>query len=132
LLDKHERAGELLTSQIGTAPKRLTPFFNFPIGENAQSNRYRLNTLVSAKVYFIIGGALIMNEVQHYSPESDMRPFGFGRPGFGYGFGRPGFGFYGGPFIGGLVGGLVGSALFNPYGYGGYPYYPYPPYPYYY
>lgn len=44
------------------------------------------------------------------------RPFGgFGRP---LGFGRP---FFGGPFVGGLVGGLVGSALLAPR----------PPYPYY-
>ncbi|WIG48696.1 hypothetical protein QPL78_09390 [Bacillus halotolerans] len=83
-----------------------------------------------------------MNEVEYFIDENDARIFGrpgfgygfgrpglgFGRPGFGYGFGRP-FGFYGGPFFGGLVGGLVGSALFNPYFYGGYPY---PPYPYYY
>lgn len=58
------------------------------------------------------------------------RPFGFG-----HGFGRPGRFFWGGPFVGGLLGGLVGSAIFNPYIYGGgfgYPYYrpPYYPYPY--
>lgn len=70
-----------------------------------------------------------MNEEYAYAADSDMRQFGrpgfgFGRPGFG--FGRP-FGFFGGPFAGGLVGGLVGSALLNPYLYGGYgyPYYPY-------
>lgn len=77
-----------------------------------------------------------MNEEYAYAADSDMRQFGrpgfgFGRPGFGFGrpgfgFGRP-FGFFGGPFAGGLVGGLVGSALLNPYLYGGYgyPYYPY-------
>jgi hypothetical protein len=64
----------------------------------------------------------------HYpgiTADERIRPFGFGfgRPWFGYGFGRP-FGFWGpGPFIGGLVGGLVGSALLAPY-------YWYPPYPY--
>lgn len=82
-----------------------------------------------------------MNEISNFTAEDTRifgRPFGFVRPGFGYGFGRPGFGFgrpfgfYGGPFFGGLVGGLVGSALFNPYFYGGYPYYPYAPFPYYY
>ncbi|MBO1512188.1 hypothetical protein I7822_10975 [Metabacillus sp. BG109] len=46
---------------------------------------------------------------------------------------------FGGPFVGGLLGGLVGSAIFRPrppygyppYPYGGYPYgygYGYPPY----
>lgn len=49
-------------------------------------------------------------------------------------YGRRPF-FFGGPFIGGVLGGLLGSALFprpfypgpfNPYyGYGGYPGYPY-------
>jgi hypothetical protein len=49
---------------------------------------------------------------------------------YGYGFGRRPFGF-GGPFVGGVLGGLLGSALLYPRPY--YPYYPpyYPPYPYY-
>lgn len=51
-----------------------------------------------------------------------------------YGYGRSPF-FFGGPFIGGLLGGLVGSAVFNysrprpyypPYYGGGYPYGGYP------
>ena len=51
-----------------------------------------------------------------------------------YGYGRRPF-FFGGPFVGGLLGGLVGSAVFNyprprpyypPYYYGGYPYGGYP------
>lgn len=51
-----------------------------------------------------------------------IRPFGFGRPFFGGPFfGGP---FFGGPFLGGVLGGLAGSALFNPYLYGGVPYYP--------
>lgn len=53
------------------------------------------------------------------------RPVGYGRP---YGYGGGGYGF-GGPFLGGVVGGLLGSALLTPYGYGygygGYPYYGY-------
>jgi hypothetical protein len=55
---------------------------------------------------------------------------------YGFGFGRPGRFIWGAPFVGGLVGGLVGSALFNPYfyggygGYGGYPFYRPPFYPY--
>lgn len=53
------------------------------------------------------------------------------RPGrWGYGFGRRPF--YGGPFVGGVLGGLLGSALITrPYYYP--PYYGYPPYyaPYY-
>lgn len=41
------------------------------------------------------------------------RPWGFYRP-------RPYWGY--GPFFGGFLGGLVGSAIFNPYLYGGFPY----------
>ncbi|MBT2758261.1 hypothetical protein AB1K84_14115 [Mesobacillus foraminis] len=52
----------------------------------------------------------------------DMR-----RPFYG-GFGRRRF-FWGGPFVGGLLGGLVGSALLYPRPY--YPFYPPYPYPYY-
>lgn len=72
-----------------------------------------------------------MTQFPPFVGETDerIRPFGFGRP--WYGFGRP-FGFWGaGPFVGGLVGGLVGSALISPFYYPPYPY-PYPPYPYYY
>ncbi|HAQ06685.1 MAG TPA: hypothetical protein DCR24_03840 [Bacillus bacterium] len=59
------------------------------------------------------------------------------RPFYGGGFG--GRYFWGGPFVGGLLGGLVGSALLYPrprpyypypYGYGYYP--PYGGYPFYY
>jgi hypothetical protein len=61
--------------------------------------------------------------------QEDMR-----RPVFGGGFGRRPFGRFGfgGPFLGGVVGGLLGSALLypRPYYYPPYPYY-YPPYPYY-
>ena len=70
---------------------------------------------------------------RHGETDERIRPFGFGRPGFGFGrpfFGRPFFGgpflggpFFGGPFFGGVLGGLVGSALFNPYFYGP-PFYP--------
>ncbi|MGG3889673.1 hypothetical protein [Metabacillus fastidiosus] len=37
---------------------------------------------------------------------------------------------FGGPFIGGLLGGLVGTAIFAPRPRPYYPYPPYPPYPY--
>ena len=71
--------------------------------------------------------------------QDERRPFGFGRPGFGFGgFGRPGFGFgFGFPFLGGLAAGaLLGGAYGGYGGYGGYgygypaPYYSYS-YPYY-
>ncbi len=38
--------------------------------------------------------------------------------------------FFGGPFVGGLLGGLVGSAILRPRPYYPYPYPPYPPYGY--
>jgi hypothetical protein len=75
-----------------------------------------------------VQGDVTMENQQELLDMNDVRrPFGFGRPGFGFGFGRPfGFGF---PFFGGLLGGLALTTLYNPYYYGyGYPYYPYSPY----
>lgn len=70
------------------------------------------------KGYDLMFGGPLITESRIYG-----RPF---RRPYGGSFRAP---FFGVPFVSGLLGGVLGSALFNPYTFGGYPY-PYS-YPYY-